>query len=128
MRVIKKEVMTKNLALMFPQKFWKRKTDVGLNRVGFVSLNELDWIEIIRDTDNQRKMSEPPKYAYPYPAQGYYQGPPVMAPPQYYAAPPPRREPNMKPQSYQPRSLPFEGEFLLYSLDKSIDSSQKFSV
>ncbi|KAK4797349.1 hypothetical protein SAY86_029675 [Trapa natans] len=34
-----------------------------------------------------------PKYAYPYPAhQGYYQGPPVMAPPQYYAAPPPRRE------------------------------------
>ncbi|ONM10402.1 uncharacterized protein [Zea mays] len=38
-----------------------------------------------------------PKYAYPYPAQGYYQGPyqgpPVMAPPQY-AAPPPRREPS----------------------------------
>ncbi|KAJ6874757.1 hypothetical protein NC652_034457 [Populus alba x Populus x berolinensis] len=34
-----------------------------------------------------------PKYGYPYPAQGYYQGPPVMAPPQYYAAPPPRREP-----------------------------------
>ncbi|KAK5843476.1 hypothetical protein PVK06_005933 [Gossypium arboreum] len=33
-----------------------------------------------------------PKYAYPYPAQGYYQGPPVVAPPQY-AAPPPRREP-----------------------------------
>ncbi|MCL7049656.1 hypothetical protein MKW94_021786 [Papaver nudicaule] len=34
-----------------------------------------------------------PKYAYPYPAQGYYQGPPVMAPPQYaYAPPPPRRE------------------------------------
>ncbi|KAF9615151.1 hypothetical protein IFM89_022109 [Coptis chinensis] len=33
-----------------------------------------------------------PKYAYPYPAQGYYQGPPVMAPPQY-AAPPPRRQP-----------------------------------
>ncbi|KAA8531484.1 hypothetical protein F0562_006163 [Nyssa sinensis] len=33
-----------------------------------------------------------PKYAYPYPAQGYYQGPPVMAPPQY-AAQPPRREP-----------------------------------
>ncbi|BAT99398.1 hypothetical protein VIGAN_10082700 [Vigna angularis var. angularis] len=35
-----------------------------------------------------------PKYAYPYPAQGqgYYQGPPVMAPPQYYAAPPPRRQ------------------------------------
>ncbi|CAN6458988.1 unnamed protein product [Victoria cruziana] len=30
-----------------------------------------------------------PKYAYPYPAQGYYQGPPVMAPPQY-AAPPQR--------------------------------------
>ncbi|KAL8541710.1 hypothetical protein ACS0TY_002825 [Phlomoides rotata] len=38
-------------------------------------------------------MSEPPKYAYPYPAQGYYQGPPVVAPPQYqYAAPPPKRE------------------------------------
>ncbi|XP_010254642.1 PREDICTED: uncharacterized protein LOC104595564 [Nelumbo nucifera] len=37
------------------------------------------------------EMSDP-KYAYPYPAQGYYQGPPVMAPPQY-AAPPPRREP-----------------------------------
>ncbi|RRT69105.1 hypothetical protein B296_00034158 [Ensete ventricosum] len=36
------------------------------------------------------KMSDP-KYAYPYPAQGYYQGPPVMAPPQY-AAPPPRRQ------------------------------------
>ncbi|CAD6215026.1 unnamed protein product [Miscanthus lutarioriparius] len=38
-----------------------------------------------------------PKYANPYPAQGYYQGPyqgpPVMAPPQY-AAPPPRREPS----------------------------------
>ncbi|KAL6220218.1 hypothetical protein ACLB2K_003889 [Fragaria x ananassa] len=38
-----------------------------------------------------------PKYGYPYPAQGqgYYQGPPVMAPPQYaYApAPPPKREP-----------------------------------
>ncbi|KAK6237859.1 hypothetical protein QUC31_003328, partial [Theobroma cacao] len=33
-----------------------------------------------------------PKYAYPYPAQGYYQGPPVMAPPQY-AAPPPKRGP-----------------------------------
>jgi hypothetical protein len=34
-----------------------------------------------------------PKYAYPYPAQGYYQGrPPVMAPPQY-AQPPPRRQP-----------------------------------
>ncbi|XAR73033.1 hypothetical protein NMG60_11019884 [Bertholletia excelsa] len=40
------------------------------------------------------EMSDP-KYAYPYPAQGYYQGPPVMPPPQYpqYAAPPPRREP-----------------------------------
>jgi len=42
-------------------------------------------------------MSSDPKYAYPYPAQGYYQGPyqgpPVMAPPQY-AAPPPRREPS----------------------------------
>lgn len=64
-------------------------------------------------------MNEPPKYAYPYPAQGqgtlsftlslsldrvhvlsgmvvvgfagYYQGPPVQAPPQYYAAPPPRK-------------------------------------
>ncbi|KAF9667431.1 hypothetical protein SADUNF_Sadunf15G0022400 [Salix dunnii] len=36
------------------------------------------------------------KYGYPYPAQGYYQGPPVMAPPQYYAAPPPRREPALQ--------------------------------
>ncbi|XP_058189622.1 protein CYSTEINE-RICH TRANSMEMBRANE MODULE 11 isoform X2 [Rhododendron vialii] len=39
------------------------------------------------------EMSDP-KYAYPYPAQGYYQGPPVMAPPQYappqYAPPPPQ--------------------------------------
>ncbi|KAM5576960.1 hypothetical protein ABKV19_007678 [Rosa sericea] len=36
-----------------------------------------------------------PKYGYPYPAQGqgYYQGPPVMAPPQYAYAPPPKREP-----------------------------------
>ncbi|TYI31440.1 protein CYSTEINE-RICH TRANSMEMBRANE MODULE 11-like [Gossypium arboreum] len=31
-----------------------------------------------------------PKYAYPYPAQGYYQGPPVMAPPPHYAAAPPQ--------------------------------------
>ncbi|CAL9758930.1 unnamed protein product [Musa acuminata subsp. burmannicoides] len=31
-----------------------------------------------------------PKYAYPYPAHGYYHGPPVMAPPQYAAAPPRR--------------------------------------
>uniref|UniRef100_A0A453M4G5 Cysteine-rich transmembrane domain-containing protein n=4 Tax=Triticinae TaxID=1648030 RepID=A0A453M4G5_AEGTS len=50
------------------------------------------------------RMSDP-KYAYPYPAQGYYQGgpyqgqggpyqgPPVMAPPQY-AAPPPRAQPS----------------------------------
>lgn len=42
-------------------------------------------------------MNEPPKYAYPYPPQGYYQGPPVMAPPQYggppqYTAPPPKKE------------------------------------
>ncbi|URE31893.1 hypothetical protein MUK42_13826 [Musa troglodytarum] len=36
---------------------------------------------------NQRMQD--PKYAYPYPAQGYYHGPPVMAPPQS-AAPPPR--------------------------------------
>ncbi|CAN6180702.1 unnamed protein product [Urochloa humidicola] len=40
-----------------------------------------------------------PRYAggYPYPAQGYYQGPyqgpPVMAPPQYQYGPPPRRSP-----------------------------------
>ncbi|GMP38756.1 hypothetical protein CsSME_00009889 [Camellia sinensis var. sinensis] len=34
-----------------------------------------------------------PKYAYPYPAQGYYQGPPVMAPPQYTAPPPQRSQP-----------------------------------
>uniref|UniRef100_J3L4N0 Cysteine-rich transmembrane CYSTM domain-containing protein n=1 Tax=Oryza brachyantha TaxID=4533 RepID=J3L4N0_ORYBR len=34
------------------------------------------------------------RYGYPYPPhQGYYNGPPVMAPPQY-AAPPPRREPS----------------------------------
>ncbi|GKU98711.1 hypothetical protein SLEP1_g11677 [Rubroshorea leprosula] len=32
------------------------------------------------------------KYADRSPTHGYYQGPPVMAPPQY-AAPPPRREP-----------------------------------
>ncbi|KAF3330234.1 hypothetical protein FCM35_KLT05565 [Carex littledalei] len=34
-----------------------------------------------------------PKYAHPYPPQGYYQGPPVSAPPQYpqYTAPPPPR-------------------------------------
>lgn len=32
-----------------------------------------------------------PKYASPSPAQGYYQGPPVMAPPQY-AAPPTRSQ------------------------------------
>ncbi|KAG6645766.1 hypothetical protein I3843_08G139500 [Carya illinoinensis] len=34
-----------------------------------------------------------PRYPYAYPAQGqgYYQGPPVMAPPQYAAAPAPRR-------------------------------------
>ncbi|KAL8153029.1 hypothetical protein V2J09_010789 [Rumex salicifolius] len=31
-----------------------------------------------------------PKYANPYPPQGYYQGPPVMAPPQY-AAPLPQQ-------------------------------------
>ncbi|KAB2085767.1 hypothetical protein ES319_A05G421100v1 [Gossypium barbadense] len=31
-----------------------------------------------------------PKYAYPYPAQGHYEGPPVMAPPPQYAAPPPQ--------------------------------------
>ncbi|KAL8099257.1 hypothetical protein AgCh_031791 [Apium graveolens] len=37
-------------------------------------------------------MNEQPKYAYPYPAQGNYYGPPVMAPPQYAATPPPRRE------------------------------------
>ncbi|KAK1572223.1 hypothetical protein Q3G72_029311 [Acer saccharum] len=28
-----------------------------------------------------------PNYAYPYPAQGYYQGPPVMAPPPQYSPP-----------------------------------------
>ncbi|KAF3792506.1 hypothetical protein EJ110_NYTH11360 [Nymphaea thermarum] len=40
----------------------------------------------------KRSIMSDPKYAYPYPAQGYYQGPPVMAPPQYqYAAPPPQR-------------------------------------
>lgn len=42
-------------------------------------------------------MSSDPRYGYPYPAQGYYQGPyqgpPVMAPPRYQYAPPPRREP-----------------------------------
>ncbi|RXH85405.1 hypothetical protein DVH24_002503 [Malus domestica] len=38
-----------------------------------------------------------PKYGYPYPpAQGPYQGPPVMAPPQYNAAPPPKREPALQ--------------------------------
>ncbi|EXC33024.1 hypothetical protein L484_014805 [Morus notabilis] len=29
------------------------------------------------------------KYAYPYPAPGTYERPPVMAPPQYVAPPPP---------------------------------------
>uniref|UniRef100_K3ZYF5 Cysteine-rich transmembrane CYSTM domain-containing protein n=1 Tax=Setaria italica TaxID=4555 RepID=K3ZYF5_SETIT len=43
-------------------------------------------------------MSDPRYASYPYPAQGYYQGPyqgpPVMAPPQYqYGPPPPRRSP-----------------------------------
>ncbi|KAK6805530.1 hypothetical protein RDI58_003315 [Solanum bulbocastanum] len=39
-------------------------------------------------------MSEVPKQrAYPYPAPGYYEGPPVMAPPIYtYTAAPPRRQ------------------------------------
>ncbi|KAG6384509.1 hypothetical protein SASPL_155671 [Salvia splendens] len=36
-------------------------------------------------------MSEPPKYANPYPAQGDYQGPPVVAPPQYASATQPQR-------------------------------------
>uniref|UniRef100_K4AFM7 Uncharacterized protein n=1 Tax=Setaria italica TaxID=4555 RepID=K4AFM7_SETIT len=49
-----------------------------------------------RGGHGKKKMNDP-KYAYPYPAQGYYQGPyqgpPVMAPPQYAAAPP-RREPS----------------------------------
>ncbi|EMS56858.1 hypothetical protein TRIUR3_01314 [Triticum urartu] len=64
----------------------------GYSEFGFVT-----GIEEIRMSD--------PKYAYPYPAQGYYQGgpyqgqggpyqgPPVMAPPQY-AAPPPRPQPS----------------------------------
>ncbi|KAL7236122.1 hypothetical protein ACSBR1_019404 [Camellia fascicularis] len=35
-------------------------------------------------------MNDPnPKYTSPNPAQGYYQGPPVMAPPQHTAPPPP---------------------------------------
>ncbi|XP_041011811.1 cysteine-rich and transmembrane domain-containing protein WIH1-like [Juglans microcarpa x Juglans regia] len=39
------------------------------------------------------EMNYDPKYAYPYPAQGVYQGPPVMAPPQYAPAPaPPPRQ------------------------------------
>ncbi|XP_057515525.1 protein CYSTEINE-RICH TRANSMEMBRANE MODULE 11 isoform X2 [Amaranthus tricolor] len=47
-----------------------------------------------------------PKYAYPaYPAQGYYQGPPVMAPPQYpqqyqYAQPPPPQQPVQKERGF----------------------------
>ncbi|TVU44543.1 hypothetical protein EJB05_03988 [Eragrostis curvula] len=48
------------------------------------------------ESQKKRKKMSDPKYGYPYPAQGYYQGPyqgpPVMAPPQY-AAPPPRRQP-----------------------------------
>ncbi|KAH0995996.1 hypothetical protein GBA52_019860 [Prunus armeniaca] len=50
-----------------------------------------------------------PKYGYPYPAQGqggYYQGPPVMAPPQY-AAPPPRREPGFLEGWYFPIRICF---------------------
>ncbi|XP_028053659.1 uncharacterized protein LOC114258018 isoform X9 [Camellia sinensis] len=39
-------------------------------------------------------MNDPnPKYTSPNPAQGYYQGPPVMAPPQHTAPPPPRSQP-----------------------------------
>lgn len=39
-------------------------------------------------------MNEPKvMYSYPYPAQGLYGGPPVVAPPLYTAAPPPRRDP-----------------------------------
>ncbi|KAJ8645509.1 hypothetical protein MRB53_007257 [Persea americana] len=34
----------------------------------------------------------PPQAYQPYPAQGYYQGPPVMPPPQYYAPPPPQKK------------------------------------
>ncbi|KAJ6387472.1 hypothetical protein OIU78_017234 [Salix suchowensis] len=48
-----------------------------------------------------------PKYAYPYPAQGYYQGPPVMAPPQYYAAPPPSE------RAWIPRGMPCSFVLLL---------------
>ncbi|KAG6789655.1 hypothetical protein POTOM_005773 [Populus tomentosa] len=34
-----------------------------------------------------------PRYGYPHPPQGVYQGPPpVMAPPQDYAPPPPQRQ------------------------------------
>ncbi|KAI6678290.1 hypothetical protein NL676_039086 [Syzygium grande] len=51
----------------------------------------------INETLSEISMNDP-KYPYPYPAQGPYQGPPVMAPPQYappqyappqYAPPPP---------------------------------------
>ncbi|KAI8027186.1 hypothetical protein LOK49_LG02G03176 [Camellia lanceoleosa] len=34
-----------------------------------------------------------PNYTSPNAAQGYYQGPPVMAPPQYTAPPPPQSQP-----------------------------------
>ncbi|CAL5379333.1 unnamed protein product [Camellia sinensis] len=51
----------------------------------FCFLFSLFWVCVAEMND--------PKYAYPYPAQGYYQGPPVMAPPQYTAPPPQRSQP-----------------------------------
>ncbi|KAG9129774.1 hypothetical protein Leryth_015469 [Lithospermum erythrorhizon] len=50
-------------------------------------------------------MNEPPKYAYPYPPQGYYQGPPVMAPPQHYGHPPPQYYAPAPPQRREPGFL-----------------------
>ncbi|KAG9155844.1 hypothetical protein Leryth_004095 [Lithospermum erythrorhizon] len=43
-------------------------------------------------TYSKMKMMNPPKYGYPYPSQGTYHGPPVMAPP-YAAATPPAKRP-----------------------------------
>ncbi|KAJ8447477.1 hypothetical protein Cgig2_019471 [Carnegiea gigantea] len=56
-------------------------------------------------------MSDYPKYGQPYPAQGYYQGPPVMAPPQYQYAPPP---PPPRPQEREYKLAILEPHMTFY--------------